>query len=77
MKLSVLTKARIRLGMALMGDDFCQAIALYQLITDRARDAVTPTGHVVLARCEPLAEALYKQVPGNWQLTVTYTGAGS
>lgn len=64
-------KVRIQLGIALMGNDFMGVCSLWQLIADRAREAVRPDGSVILAKCEPLAEALYAQTPGNWQLTLT------
>lgn len=64
-------KFRIRLGIALMGQDFLGVCSLWQLIADRARAAVKPDGTVVLAECQALADALYTQTPGDWTLTLT------
>lgn len=64
-------KFRIRLGIALMGNDFLGVCSLWQLIADRARAAVKPDGRVILSECQALADALYTQTPGDWTLVLT------
>ena len=41
------------------------------LIRERAMKCITPDGRVILADCQALADVLYTQIPGEWQLTIT------
>lgn len=66
----VLSRVRLRLASWLFGGGWYGAIARLQLIHQRAKLAITPDGHVVLAECEALAEILYADVPGEWKITV-------
>lgn len=66
----VLNRVRLRLASWLFGGGWYGAITRLQLVHQRAKLAITPDGHVVLAECEALAEILYADVPGEWKLTV-------
>jgi hypothetical protein len=63
-------RLRIRLGLWILGEGFAGSVARLWLVHERAKAAVSESGHVVLAKCEPLAEALYAPIPGNWRLSV-------
>ena len=67
-----IARLRIRLGLWIVGGDLLGAVTLLQLIAERAKRCITPDGHVILAECKPLADALYAQTPGHWTLTLTY-----
>ena len=63
-------RARFHLGMAILGRDAKGAWAVLWIIRERALDAVTSDGQVILANCEALAEALHRQMPGTWTFTM-------
>lgn len=49
-------------------------LRLLVLTRERAKRAITPTGGVILAECEPLHEALYRPLPGTFTVSVTHHG---
>src|SRR6185437_1797231 len=61
---------RARLALKLMGPRFAMCIARLWVIRDAARECITPDGDVVLAKCRPLSDALYREIPGIWQFTI-------
>lgn len=66
-------KWRVRLGMKIVGRSYLDAVSRLWLIRERAMTAITRDGHVILADCPALAEALYADIPGEWQVTTTLT----
>ena len=66
----MVTRWRIRLGAWILGDRYIAVMAGLWTIRDRAMRAVKQDGTVVLAECEPLAEALYEPLPGLWRMTL-------
>lgn len=65
------TRARMRLGAAILGRGWLGVMTALLIIDKRARDCITPDGRVILANCQPLADALYAQIPGIWTFTAT------
>lgn len=65
-------KARFRLGCWLLGDGYRGAVMRLWLIRERAMQAITPDGEVVLAKCQPLSDALYAPIPGRWSFTISH-----
>lgn len=62
---------RLRLAVLLFGDGWSGCVSRLWLIRERAMAAVTKDGRVNLAECQALADALYADIPGNWQLTLS------
>lgn len=62
--------ARLRLAIVLFGGGWGGVISRLWLIRERAMAAVTREGRVDLANCQALADALYENIPGKWQLTI-------
>lgn len=63
-------RARLRLGAAILGRGWLGTMQANIIIANRARACITPEGQVILANCQPLADALYKPIPGRWALSV-------
>ena len=61
---------RVRLGAWLIGDRFFDHLLFFVQIFQLARRAVHEDGTVTLSECEPLADALYRQPVGEWELSV-------
>jgi hypothetical protein len=70
-----LARIRTRVAWWLLGADWALVIGRLWLIHDRAKVAIQPDGSVILAKCESLAEALYKPIPGVWTVTISRNGA--
>lgn len=64
-------RARMRLGFWILGRDAFRIWMGLWLVRERAQQAITQDGRVELAACEPLAEVLYRPVPGTWSFTIT------
>jgi hypothetical protein len=68
-------RARLRVGCAIIGPGWLGYVTACTILRQRARECITPDGQVILAKCQPLADALYAQIPGDWTLTATRTDA--
>ncbi len=68
---TTIRRVRLRIGASIMGADWFGVVGVLWLIRDRAREAIRADGSVILADCQPLADALYSQLPGRWKITIT------
>ena len=65
-------RLRLRVGSAILGGGWFSVTMRYIQIARCARDCITPDGRVILAKCQPLADALYaEEIPGRWRLDMT------
>jgi hypothetical protein len=64
-------RLRLRLGAKLIGGGWLGALTRHVLIAQAARECITMDGQVILAKCQPLADALYADMPGQWSFSAT------
>jgi hypothetical protein len=63
-------RLRMKLAGWILGDGWTGVISRLWLIRDRAMEAVDKSGQIIPEKSKPLAEALYHDVPGTWELHI-------